>query len=212
MFKSHLIYIFALIAITLSCQKERKIGGRVLEYGTNLPIEGATLQITEANQSSIVVRTNSVGYYAYKPKFSNYNCEIKVVSIPLVYSKDNGGVLYPQVQSSTIADRNRNNNDFYVQGGKRLIVRFIDTLNPATNILREARFDVYTLELAKSGLSAQINGFSYLVDHNLESYSRVGWNYVSGYVRRNGLASGFIKDSIFVAKPLDGIDTLIIRY
>jgi hypothetical protein len=210
--KGHFIYIFAFVLISLSCQKERKIGGRVLEYGTNVPIEGAIIQITEANSGSVVVRTNSTGYYVYKPKVSNSNCVISVASIPSVYSKDNVGVLYPQVQSATIADRNRNDYDFYVQGGKRLIVRFIDTLNPSSWVNRQAIFGVYTLEQAESGVLTQINYFLSSGDQTIESFSRVGWNYVTGYIRRNNLASNLIKDSVFVTKPMDGLDTIIIRY
>jgi hypothetical protein len=211
----HIISICLFIAIGLfsSCQKSRTIGGRVFDATTGEPIADAALTIVPlSGGQGALVSTNTSGYYAYKPDIrarGDYSIQISNLQST---AQQGGELLLPSIQYAKESDKKRE-YDFYIERNKRLNLRLIDTSSNSSKTYSTIFGFIYTKNQNLNGLQRKLIQPAFITSNApVFTLAKLGWNYISGYVSTSeNLMEPFL-DSIFVRKPLDGIDTLTVYY
>ncbi|MBU2019679.1 MAG: carboxypeptidase-like regulatory domain-containing protein [Bacteroidetes bacterium] len=206
------ISFFLTLFMSLGCQKPRKIGGRVIDATTGEPIENAALTIiSSAGTGGVVVTTNTSGYYVYKPETAIGDYAIQLANLQGTGPQGAEG-LAPFIQYAKESDLNRE-YDFYIERNKRLNLRFKDTVTSPSKVYNEIFGFIYTKNQNLNGVQKKLIEPNNITENSqVFTLSKLGWNYISGYVSTSENSVEPFFDSIFVQKPLDGMDTLTIYY
>lgn len=207
------LYVLLSFFLIASCQKDRKIGGRVFDKETGDPLPNVLVAVstTSSGGGATFVVTNSSGYYAVNPDDDRAIYEIQVVN-PELAGPNGGYVCRPRTRTSFPNERSRE-YDFFLERKKRLVVQLADTINymPGKNYQR-IYLTLYSKIGGESGTVAEIDELTNLDSLNTYiNFSTLGWFYATGYVKADNSFEPF-HDSIFVKRPLDGIDTLKIYF
>ena len=200
------LIILILALLTIGCQKSKTIGGRVFDVTTGDPIPNAQIIIG----TGVSVFTNTSGYYVAQAPES-FEGQINIGSLQAT-APQGGEALYPTVQN--VKNINGDEDyDFYIERNKKLTIKLVDTTPVSGKTYSNLLGYVYTTHQNLKGRPFRLVTQQDVAEENvLFAFAKLGWNYISGYVSTSSDPTEIFYDSIFVSKPLDGLDTITVFF